>query len=215
MSLGGNCYVAGPDGDEATNQNVTTWKDIPLVTSNRDEIRRRLLRFTLAGAMHVGFFSEMLEQSQSDLLQRPTAIPWYFERFAQAKAGEPDCRLNAPPHNASITSLSRFLRQRHFPWWRDVHTSAEGRVQLFNSNSILHQEGPPATASLDLRRLKNLLHPDRTDPDLDAVHRFFADTCARRKAKAGENAVADGAPAYLASLAHAADEFISREYPEV
>jgi hypothetical protein len=212
-SLEGKCFVAGPDGDEATNQNVTTWKDIPLLSSNREEIGRSLLRFNLAGAMHLGFFSEMLEQPQSDLMRRPTAIPWYFERFVKAKTDKVDPRLNVPPHNSSITSLSKFLRLRHFPWWRDVHTSAEGRVHLFNSNSILHQEGPPATASLDLRRLKNLLHPEASNPDRDAVHRFFNDTFSRRKAKAGASEAADGAPAYLATLAHAADDFISREYP--
>ena len=208
--LGGACYFAGPEGDDK--ENVTTWKDLPLLALNRDDIRRKVLRFALAGAMHAGFFTTLLDDAQSDLFKYPTAIPWYCERFK--KLDDRDDRLNVPPHNAALAALSRFLSLRHFPWWREVHTSAGGRVQLLNVQSILFQEGT-GTASLDLGRLANILFPDRGLPNPNSVHNFFNQTCEQQKLGPGETAAVDGAPAYLATLANAAGEFARREYPDV
>jgi len=162
----------------------------------------------MTGAAHLGFFRGLLEDPKSALAERPTAIPWYYDRFV--KAGH---RLDAPPHNASISALTRFFHMRHFPWWRDVHTSARGRIRLFNTNSFIFQEGPPVTGAMDLRRLANFLHPDLGNRDADSVHRFFCDTCVQQKARGVENAAADGAPAYVATLAQAATNFMNKEYP--
>jgi hypothetical protein len=202
-TLEGLCYFAGPKGDET--ENVTTWDDLPLLVLKKEEIRRNLLRFALSGAMHIGFFSGLLEDTQSDLARRPTAVPWYYERFI--KTGH---RLDAVPHREVIVALSNFFHEHCFPWWRDVHASAEGRLRLLNVNAFEYQEGPPPKASLQLRRLKDVLYGSE-DLDQDAVHRFFCDTCART-GDGGKRAVSDGAPAYLATLAHAADQFIKREY---
>lgn len=209
-TLGGACYFAGPEGDLKAAENVTTWSDLPLLAMNREEIRKRFLQFTLAGAMHLSFFREIVESPQSPLFHRPRAVPWYFDRFVSA--GHP---LNAAPHNIAIAAFSKFLLQRHFPWWRDTHVSGGGRVRLLNANSFLYREGPPATAALDLARLANLLHPDLPNPNPDSVHHFFCDTCARLDVKPGANAAADGAPAYVATLAHAATAFMGREYQGV
>jgi hypothetical protein len=206
--LGGSCFFAGPDGDLAARENVTTWKDLPLSNLPRDEIRKQMLRFAMAGAVHLGFFSGPLERPDSQLADRPTAIPWYYDRFVK-----PGHRLDVPPHNAAIAALTRFFLQHHFPWLNEVHTTAAGRVRLLNANSMIFHPGPPAQGALDLQRLANFLYPDLGRPNLDALHRFFCDTCAQGSPKSGQNAAADGAPAYLATLAGAAAQFMEREYP--
>lgn len=190
--LGGSCFFAGPDGDLAAKENVTTWKDLPLSNLPRHGIQKSLLRFAMVGAAHLGFFSGPLEHPKSELTERPTAIPWYFDHFV--KTGH---RLDAPPHNASIAALTRFFLQHHFPWLQQVHTSAGGRVRLLNTNSFIFQAGPPPQGTMDLRRLANFLYPDLGNPDMDSMHRFFCDTCVLRKPKGEKNEATDGAPAYV------------------
>jgi hypothetical protein len=208
VDLGGSCFFAGPDGDLAARENVTTWKDLPLSNFRRDEIRKQMLRFVMTGAVHLGFFSGPLEYPKSGLTEHPTAIPWYWDRFVK-----PGHRLDVPPHNASIAALTRFFVHQHFPWLQSIHSTAGGRVRLLNANSMLFQAGPPPQGTMDLRRLANLLYPDLGNPDLDAMHRFFCDTCAQGEPKSEQNAPTDGAPSYLATLAGAAAHFMEREYP--
>jgi hypothetical protein len=40
VNLGGSCFFAGPDGDLAAKENVTTWNDLPLSNLPRHEIRK-------------------------------------------------------------------------------------------------------------------------------------------------------------------------------
>jgi hypothetical protein len=159
--------------------------------------------------MHIGFFAGLFE-GQNRLQSRPTMIPWYFERF-ESKGHS----LTARPHVDSLVALSRFLRLRHFPWWKQVTRSAdehELRVQLLNTQPIrCSGEEEPECIGFDLGRLANLLFPQQGDRDLDAVHRFLTYTFAPPKREEAKQAPHDGAPAYLAVLADAANECMRQE----
>jgi hypothetical protein len=197
------CQYAGPEecSDEgARNKNVVRWTDLPLLALDREQVQTRLLQFALTGAAHLGFFEPLFKKDRVD--QKPYCIPWYLERFATKKDWLTTAEAEGP-----LTLLSEFFRDYHYPWWREIHTTEGERVRLLNRFALtarLH-EGH----QVDLRRLANLLYPDRaSDASLDGVDRFFSD--AVRVAKAGGGG--GGATAYLTLLGEAAARFIQREY---
>jgi hypothetical protein len=207
------CYYAGPGGDEARKVNVVEWGDLPfstMSTMNEAQVRGQLLRFVLANALHSEFFAGLLAGQDALLSRNPSAIPWYRSEFA--KRGK---HLNVSPEADKLSALKAFFAQRHLPWWRSVHLHWPGdaaappdRVHLFNMSAFPAPVGEPPTGSLDLTRARNLVYPDtdaHSDLEIDALIKATVKVSATPGAS-------DGAPAYLARLALAADQYVSKVY---
>jgi hypothetical protein len=188
----GSCYAGsnGTSEDEA----CLEWRDLPLAHLDRERVRVSLLRFFLAGAVHLGFAGPLVRLP--DLERAPYRVPWYWERFASK--GD---RLSTEENQASLDFLDRFFRDHHFPWWSDVH--GHDAVRLFNRAAL------NGGKDVRLDRLANLLWPDRAgESDPDAIDLFYTEMMKVPRKQGG----AGGAAAYLALLAHAADRFIDSHY---
>jgi len=193
--LQGSCYAgasrAGGNGDGPF---TLEWEDLPLVAYDRAEVRQALLRFVLAGCVHLGFAGPLVRRSE--ILSRPECVPWYWQRFASKGDS-----LGTEENVGLLNLLDDFFRTFHFPWWEQMHQQAPFR--FFNRTAFGNGEGPR------LDRLANLLGADRAaEADPDAIDDFYTDMMRVPKRKGG----ARGTPAYLALLAHASDRFITREY---
>ncbi len=180
----------GTGEDEASLE----WRDLPLVRPDREGVRVGLLRFFLAGAVHLGFTGPLVRLP--DIERSPYRVPWYWERFASK--GD---RLSTEESQASLDFLDRFFRDHHFPWWSDLH--GHNAVRLFNRAAL------NGGKDIRLDRLANLLWPDRAgESDPDAIDAFYTEMMNVPRKQGG----AGGAAAYLALLAHAADRFIDNRY---
>jgi hypothetical protein len=187
----GSCY-AGSNGTDA--ETSLNWDDLPLARLDREKIRRSLLRFFLAGTVHLGFSGPLARLPEIEAF--PYRVPWYWERFASK--GD---RLSTEASRAGLDFLDRFFHDQHFSWWLELH--GRDAVRLFN-RSALNGNG-----EVRLDRLTNLLWPDRAgESDPDAIDSFYSEMMKVPKKRGGEG----GAAAYLALLAHAADRFIDSHY---
>lgn len=188
---GASCY-AGSNGTGV--EAFLDWDDLPLSRLDREKIRRSLLRFFLAGTVHLGFSGPLVRLPEIEAF--PYRVPWYWERFASKGDS-----LSTESSRAGLDFLDRFFRDQHFSWWLDLH--GRDAVRLFN-RSALNGNG-----EVRLDRLTNLLWPDRAgESDPDAIDSFYSEMMKVPKKRGGES----GAAAYLALLAHAADRFIDSHY---
>jgi hypothetical protein len=188
----GSCYAAsngGPDEELSLD-----WRDLPLARLDREKIRRSLLRFFLAGTVHLGFSGPLVRLPEIET--QSYRVPWYWERFASK--GD---RLSTETSRSGLDFLDRFFREHHFSWWLDVH--GRDAVRLFNRSAL------DGKGEVRLDRLTNLLWPDRAgESDPDAIDSFYSEMMKVPKKRGGES----GAAAYLALLTHAADRFIDSHY---
>ena len=204
-SLTKSCLYAGPrqcqdNDDELQRRNVLEWEDIPLGKLDRGALWAGLLQFSLMGATHIGFFEQLLKSDRLD--KEPFCVPWYLDRFAAREKW-----LTTPENQRSLEVFSEFFCQSHFPWWRQIHQSTARRVRLLNPSAFTERDA--GGVEVDLARLANLKWPEapRLQAD-DKMDRFFTDMVRA----AGESKGEDGAPAYVAMLAAAAERFLNREY---
>jgi hypothetical protein len=197
------CYYAGPSGDLAAKLNLTTWADIPLTTLTRGQVRHEMLSFALTGMMHTEFFAPILTGLTAREHRTIDSIPWYKERFVKHKR-----YLDA--ESEVMGSLSAFFTLSHNTWWQQIHASTPGRVQLLNEKAILASETNPPSVRLDLALAHNLLYPDGGIRSTTTRGEFLDETIKLP----GTPGAAEGAPAYLATLASAAERFIGRKYKE-
>lgn len=191
--LQGSCYAGASRGDGTANGHLE-WEDLPLVAYDRAEVRQALLRFVLAGCVHLGFAGPLVRRSE--LMSRPERVPWYWQRFASKGDS-----LGTEKNVAVLKLLDDFFHGYHFPWWEQMHQ--QDGFRLFNRTAFGNGDG------VRLDRLANLVGADRAaEADPDAIDDFYTDMMRVPKRKGGSR----GTPAYLALLAHAADRFITREY---
>ena len=186
------------------------WGDLPLSGLNMPQVRGQLIRFVLANALHSEFFAGLLAGQDAPIRRNPAAIPWYRSEFE--KRGQ---HLNVPPESDKLAALKSFFTERHLPWWRNVHLHWPGdgavppdRVHLFNMAAFTAPVGEPPAGGIDLTRARNLFHPDRdthSDDEIDSLIKATVKVSATPGAS-------DGAPAYLARLALAADRYVSKVY---
>lgn len=195
--VSGSVYAASHDGGPEEDRSLVEWRDLPLSSAERTRTRESLLRFFLAGVVHLGFCGPLLRRPE--LERSPDRVPWYWNRFA-SKEDRAE-RLTTEENKKALEFLDAFFRDHHFVWWQDMHR--QETVRLFNREA-LGQDG-----SVRLDRLANLLWPDQQgESDPDAIDDFYTEMIRVPKSKGG----AGGAAAYLALLAHAADRFIAERY---
>jgi hypothetical protein len=196
----GGCYYAGPRQDvelSLSTKNLLEWRDLPLRHFDIELVRQQCLRFFLMGSVHLGFFEELLQRTEID--RRPFCVPWYLERFALYGDW-----LSARPQRETLELVSSYFRTYHFPWWASMHR--QDTVRLFNREAIPGRSG---ASEVDLSHLANSLWPNASEHrNRDQFDKFFDDMMRVSKRREGDN----GAPAYLALLAHTADRYIDREY---
>lgn len=198
------CHYAGPRHDvepPTKEKNLLDWLDLPLALLKRREVQAKLLRFFLAGAVHLGFGVPLVRKPELDT--KPYCVPWYLEQFALRGDS-----LRSADNGAKLELLTQFFSVYHFPWWLQVLSLEDSsEVRLINKHAL--HEGHASAADVGLEYLADLLWTDRTEAQkLDPFDSFFTDMVQVRKGSGG----ALGAPGYLALLAHAADRFIKREY---
>jgi hypothetical protein len=181
------CYYAGPA------EGMLKWPDLPLHNPKRDDIKYQLLRFLLAGVVHLGFCNALFDNPEID--RRPFCVPWYLDRFANKKDW-----LGPKGNQDALHLLTDYFETYHVPWWQQIHR--HDTVQLFNRSAF-------GSGAVGLEYLANLLWPnDGQRQSLEQIDDFFTDMVRVPRSKSGDR----GGPSYLALLAHAADRYIKREY---
>lgn len=101
----------------------------------------------------------------------------------------------------AIAFLDDFFRDRFFRWWQQVHEVH--RIRLFNLAAT------PIEGGVKLDRLANLFWPDKPgEAEPDAIDHLYTEMMEVRQERGG----ASGAAAYLALLANAADQYITKFY---
>jgi hypothetical protein len=195
--VSGSVYAASHDGGPEEERALVEWRDLPMSSEDRTRTRAGLLRFFLAGVVHLGFCGPLLRRPE--LERSPDRVPWYWERFASKQ--DRTERLTTEDNKKALEFLDTFFRESHFVWWHEMHR--QETVRLINREAL----GEDGSVRLD--RLANLLWPDRQgEADPDAVDAFYTEMIKVSKDKGG----AGGASAYLALLANAADRFIAEHY---
>ncbi|MFN0106875.1 MAG: hypothetical protein ACKV2U_32880 [Bryobacteraceae bacterium] len=196
------CYYAGPkmsEDDQRRSSSAIHWDDIPSMSLDPAKLKRRMLGFLAAGAMHTGFLHPLMEDPRTD--QSPYRIPWYLDRFASR--GD---HLGSSENLPKLRALSDFFAQHHFRWWREILSDPAGRIRLVNPLA-LHEANNGGVVA-DIYQLANFL-PERPGAvTADKVDSFFTDMVR----SAGTAPDVRGAPGYLSLLAHSAEKFTNREY---
>ncbi len=198
--LQGNYYAgSGPNARRDLGAlNVVDWDELPLRKYKHDDVRQGALRFLLAAAMHVGFFTPLLESDRIDI--EPWCVRWYYQRFARKND-----HLTKQANRDDLKTLTSFFADHHLPWWAEA--TKPGNVFLFN-NSVFHGDaGGPAAVHLD--RLRNLHGQDRpADRTSEAIDDFVEKMDEVPSKLGGDSGVA----AYLSLLGHAADRYVIDVY---
>jgi hypothetical protein len=192
----GTAYAGSRGESSAMMEERTTmgWPDLPLAGLELEQVRRKLLRFLLVGAAHLGFCSELLRNPKIE--SQPFLVPWYWDRFV--RKGD---RFSEQSNREVLDFLDDFFLSAHFPWWQELH--ALDSVRLFNRAAF------NGGGHISLDRLGNLLWPDREgERDPEAFDEFYDQMVRVDKKLGGER----GGAAYMALLANAADRYIDRQY---
>jgi hypothetical protein len=190
----GSCY-AGSRRQAGNGGHLTlNWDDLPLRSLDREMVRQGLLRFFLAGLVHLGFTGPLVRRDEIE--RSPERVPWYWQRFISKEDS-----LATEENRRGLELLDDFFKDFHLPWWGQVHQNVLFR--LFNPTALGEGNG------VRLDRLANLEGSDRAgEADPDAIDDFYTDMMRVPKRQGGTG----GTAAYLALLAHAADRYITREY---
>ncbi len=203
---GSPCYFSGPrrDVEPTLEENLLDWADLPLRHLDRKVVKRALWRLFLSGVVHVGFYKDLLRGDR--LRARPHVLPWYY-RYFHGQTGEG--ALGSSKEQEVMERLSDFFDSYHLPFWGQMLESRQ--VRLFNKEAIPPKDGPGGLGAerrqADLRRLHNLLWPDRgIYRDQDSMDAFFDDMI-----EVGRPRGTGGAAAYLSLLTSAAERYMNRQ----
>lgn len=196
------CYFASSIYERPVDKdvNMVEWVDIPRLPPDKEAMhlqQRQILKFLLCGLMHSEFYSGLFRDKA--LAIKPETIPWYTKYFMRQRQN-----LTTPPLSEHLAALTDYA-MRDVVWWQLLQKTTPDRVRLLNSTAF---SVTPQKATLDNKRMKNLLYPDDPQKHAEGQTEFHNITCRIGKPKGAS----DGAPTYLAVLAEAADRFVDKHY---